>query len=335
MDKVKLAAGFITYQLANWSRYQSVLDDMARALALDNAPVESLNHPVFQQADVAVDVLRMDRIHPVVSGNKWFKLRYNLAYAVTQKTKGVITFGGAWSNHLHALAFACDQLGLEARAIVRGEEWQTQSTPLLDDVRRWGMDIIPVSRQEYRLRNESAYQRQLAARFPGHIVIPEGGDNALGLMGVANLRALLSPEAQRRVTTAHNAWVACGTGNTLLGTRLALPTQIKVSGVAALKGHWYQAMMARRMAELWPYTVSNWQVFTQFHGGGFAKLPTACRDFMIEFERITGMPLDPVYTAKLCYALVNLTELGAFSPGQRLLMIHTGGLQGRRSLDTD
>lgn len=335
MVNVKLSAGFVAYQLAGWSRYQSVLDTMQHALSIGCIPIQSFRHPVFEPAGLRCDVLRMDQIHPIVSGNKWFKLRYNLAQAQLLNLKHVISFGGAWSNHLHALAFACHRLGLRLRAVVRGDEWHARSTPLLDDLRHWGVDVVPVSRQEYRRRNDRAYQHELAKRFPGHYVIPEGGDNVLGLMGVANFAASLSEEDRCRAALVDDIWLACGTGNTLLGIRLAFPQRTRVTGVSALKGQWYEKMIAGRMQTLWPYPASNWRVFTEFHGGGFAKLPTAIKDFMVDCERSTGIPLDPVYTVKLCYALVNLADQGALAPEQRLLVIHTGGLQGRRSLDTD
>ena len=121
----------------------------------------------------------------------------------------------------------------------------------------------------------------------------------------------------------------------MAGLRLALPARIAISGVPALKGQWYESMMAQRMAGFWPLPTGRWRVFTGFHGGGFGKLPQYLGDFMTDFERTCGVSLDPVYTGKLCYALVSLAERGVFTPGQRLVLLHTGGLQGRRSLRTD
>ena len=332
---MKLSAGFIQYSLSGWSRYSRLLETIETALPLDPVPVQKVEHPVFTQAGITVGMLRMDQVHPIVSGNKGFKLRYNLAEALRQNAAGLISFGGAWSNHLHAFSYAGKTLGLKTRVIVRGEEWQTRSTPLLDDLRAWGTDIIPVSRQEYRLRNQRDYQRELMQRHPGYYLIPEGGDNFLGMLGMADLCRWLSPQARQYLLSANDVWVACGTGNSMVGLRLALPAATGLTGVSALKGDWYQAMIARKMAACWPLPLHNWRVFCEFHGGGFGKLPGFIKAFMTEFEQGTGIPLDPVYTGKLCYALVHLAKQGSFPRGQRLLVLHTGGLQGRRSLETD
>lgn len=332
---LKLSAGFIQHSLSGWSSCHALIREMEQALGLNPVNSHPLAHPAFSDADLQVSMLRLDQTHPVVSGNKWFKLRYNLADALRQNAPGLISFGGAWSNHLHALSYAGKALGLNTCAIVRGEEWASRSTPLLDDLRRWGTEVVPVSRAKYRQRNQRDYQQHLQRQFPGYYLIPEGGDNFLGLLGMAALQDQLLPEARQQLLGAHDAWLACGTGNSMTGLRLALPARIRVSGVSALKGNWYRQMMARKMAAWWPLPLRNWRIFCEFHGGGFGKLPGHVSEFMTEFEQITGVPLDPVYTGKLCYALVHLTKQGSFPPGQRLVVLHTGGLQGRRSLETD
>ena len=332
---VELSAGFVHYNLSQWSRHQALLNELAGAFQLRPAPLTAVNDPRFENAGLDVRMLRLDRIHPVISGNKWFKLRFNLADALLLKRQCLLTFGGAWSNHLHAFSYAGHLLGLRTVAFIRGEEWQHQSNPLLDDLRRWGTEVVALSRQDYRRRNEPGFRKLLLQRHGGDqgYMIPEGADNVLGMLGMASLMDQLTGAARHQLQHTDDVWLACGTGNSFTGLRLGLPAGIGVCGVSVLKGEWFAQAVRQKLAACWPVHLLNWQVCTQFHGGGFGKLPPRMRQFMMDFEKANGIPLDPVYTAKLCYAVVHLASEGVIPRGKRLTMVHTGGLQGRRSLE--
>ncbi len=319
--------------------YQPLIQHLETAAAplksqLRLAPpiIQALDLPDFKKHQVSVYLLRLDQIHPHVSGNKWYKLKYNLVQAVLNGASTLITFGGAWSNHLHAFSCMGRMLGMRTVAVLRGNEWQSQTNPMIEDLKAWGTEIHCISRQEYQCRNDSSYQQQWQHKYPGSYVIPEGGDNFWGVLGVSSLFSDLQQADQAVVRQMHSVAVACGTGNTLVGVRLALSAKQKVIGISALKGEWYSDMIAQRMAAFWPLSLTNWQVFTQYHGGGFGKLSTGIKSYMQEFESASGVLLDPVYTAKLAYGIKQKINEGYFPPGHRLLLIHTGGLQGRRSL---
>ena len=304
----------------------------ASGIQLQVPVIEPLTLPEFSEQGMQVAVLRLDKIHPIVSGNKWFKLKYNFSAATQQNSDVLITFGGAWSNHLHAYSYLGAQLGLRTIAIIRGEEWQHRSNPLLDDLRAWGTEIIAISRQAYKQRNNPEFQQDWLRKYPRSYLIPEGGDNFLGLLGVASLCQGLPPSDQQWIARAHGVALACGTANTFIGLRLALPASIAVWGVSALKNTQFPASIRQRLVSFWPLAAKNWHIFSELHGGGFGKVSDHLRRFMASFESQSQLQLDPVYTAKLLWGVSQLAQTGFFPPGYRLLLVHTGGLQGRRSL---
>lgn len=309
--------------------------DVARQLPLTAPAFQTVVHPTFGSRQLNVQMLRLDAMHPTVSGNKWYKLKFNLAQAIQLRAKTLITFGGAWSNHLHAFSYMGQRLGMKTVAVVRGEEWQQQRTPLLADIERWGTELLCVPRHTYRRRHDADYQRELLSKFQQPFLIPEGGDNFYGILGVASLCDDLAPHDRRTLSSAHQVALACGTGNTFVGLRLALPQRQRLLGVAALKGSWYSPMIAQKLQRFWPLNMGNWQILSEFHGGGFAKMPPYLQQWQHAFQAHTQIPLDPVYTTKLCYAIESLSQQGYFAPGQTIALIHTGGLQGRRSQSED
>jgi len=287
--------------------------------------VESLSWPAFSSASVAVDVLRMDSLHPVISGNKWFKLKYNLVAAREQGCSELLSFGGAWSNHLHALAWLCQQLGWSSVGVVRGDEHEAVSNAMLQDVAQWGMQLRFVSRARFReLRDD-----QCALARAGRYIIPEGGDNWPGLLGVA---ALAANRALPWQDYSH-VLVAAGTGCTFAGLRLGLPASVQLLGVSSLKGRWVVPAMAQRLAAL-GLPSDNWQLASDRHRGGFARLDAELLSFVTEFGDNTGLVLDPVYTGKAMLALDEFIKNGTIPQGSRVLFVHSGGLQGRRGMTT-
>jgi 1-aminocyclopropane-1-carboxylate deaminase len=285
------------------------------------APCEPL--PLYwslaAQAGVSMDVLPLDRLHPVISGNKWFKLKYNLLAAHEQGCVRLASCGGARSNHLHALAWAGKSLGLSTWAAIRGEELSATDNATLRDVSAWGMSLQFVSRQRYREMREQGWAFFDATDTYN---IPEGGDNFLGVLGCMSLAAMIDVDAYEQVH------VAGGTGCTFLGLRVGLPAKVTVVGYSMLKGGWQQAAMASRLRQ-WsddvPLGAWVWDVDSSRR---FAQTNAALKAFMQAFSAETGLWLDPVYTGPMFMRLGQRLQRGAVAPGSRLLVVHSGGLQG-------
>jgi 1-aminocyclopropane-1-carboxylate deaminase/D-cysteine desulfhydrase-like pyridoxal-dependent ACC family enzyme len=266
--------------------------------------LQTITLPEAIVRDIHVDILRLDLLHPVVSGNKWFKLKYHLQTAALSASRTIITFGGAWSNHLLATAYAANQAGLRAIGIVRGQRPSVLSATLVDAM-RYGMTLEFISRQQYA-KKESALFHEC---YPQAYIVPEGGGGPPGIAG--------SEEILRTIDSIGYSHVLCaiGTGTMFDGlVRSAHPGQM-VIGVPVLKG-------VEPQGSLW----------TGYHFGGYARHPPELLNFMNEFYRETGVPSDIVYTGKLFFALRDGIMKDRIPPSSRLLVIHSGGLQGNRSL---
>jgi 1-aminocyclopropane-1-carboxylate deaminase len=273
-----------------------------------------------------VSLLRLDLSGGLAPGNKHFKLQGNLAAARCQGFRRLVSFGGPWSNHLHALAAVGAEQGFETVGIVRGDEDRADSA-MLADARNWGMDIVKVSRADYRRRHQPAYLAEVERRFGPCLVIPEGGANREGAAGCMAISSLLREQAPgiRRLL------LPVGTGTTLAGVAAGLGSGYQVYGIAALKGAAdLEQRMATTLAALAATAVADWEILHGEHCGGFARVTPALREFMLAFEASQGVPLEPVYTGKMLYALYRRLRSGEWDPGEPVLAIHTGGLQGRR-----
>ena len=288
-------------------------------LAAVGAPF-CLGWTIAAQAGVTIEVLPLDAIHAVISGNKWFKLQYNLLFALQQGKTHLASCGGAHSNHLHALAWAGKTLGFSASAVVRGEEWANAETPTLRDVREWGMQLHCISRQQFRQWRDERWSGLQTAET---LLLPEGGDNFLGVLGCIAMARLVPLQ---RYAQVH---VACGTGCTWLGLRLGLPASVEVVGHSMLKGAWQRAELQARLAS-WSNGArpGPWRLEQQ-QKQRFAQTDNVLLDFMEAFTAETGVMLDPVYTGPLFWRLATLLQSGVVERGQRWLVIHSGGLQGR------
>ena len=304
--------------------------------------VETLRDPVCAARGVTLDVLRLDRLHPLWGGNKVFKLLPNLRRAEALGLRRVIGFGGAHSNHLHALAAWGREHGVQTVGIVRGEA-PALPGPTLRDLHDWGMRIRHVSRAEYRRRADPAWVGEVTREFLPALVIPEGGDNAEGFAGCRELG--------RSIAALEGGWdviaLACGTGTTLAG--LVAGSGAFVLGVAALRdAAGITARAATHLAcaaTVGPdssgeppgcpdesgHPAPRFRVLERFAGRGFARVDAALAGFMAQFTQRSGVPLDPVYTGKLFLGLHTLVGEGRFPPGTRVLALHTGGLQGARA----
>lgn len=280
------------------------------------------------QADSAgpeqVDILRLDQIHPQISGNKWFKLKHNLTDAKAKGFNALLSCGGPHSNHLHALAYAGQYFSMKTHALVRGYD-NLPLTATLQDCQAMGMILEFVDKKTYRQRYDDVWCQQQASRHNA-FWIPEGGNNALGRQGCA--------EITESFAEYDEVWLSIGSGCTFLGIAQAMAENIesfkgvKLHGVMAIKGG--EALKQDLLADL-PDGI-NGVIDCDSHLGGFGRCPEALVN-LIQYYDQQGVPLDPVYTAKLVAAFERAWGQGQLSVGKKYLLIHSGGLQGRRAVE--
>ena len=275
--------------------------------------IDKTDAPFLQNRNVQLDVLRLDKIHPVISGNKWFKLKYHLDNFNAGNYNGIISFGGAWSNHIVATACTCCLQKIKCIGIIRGEKPKQLSKTLLKAA-NYEMDLKFISRDRYAQKNSNEFLESIKKEFPGHYIIPEGGAGKEGEKGAG--------EILRYADGTDYTHIACavGTGTMFNGIREAASSNQYILGIVVLKG-WKMENKT-----------NNAEMLLDYHFGGYAKYDQVLIDFMNEFFRLTSIPTDFVYTAKLAFALFDLIKKDHFPPGSKILMIHSGGLQGNDSL---
>jgi len=276
--------------------------------------------PLLEQKQIQLWVKRDDLIHPIISGNKWRKLKYILNHALALQSHTIISMGGAYSNHLHALAYVGKHLKLKTIGYIRGERPKKLS-PTLNDLLHWGMELRFVSRSDYRDLRLFKVHDSLPGMQKGEYWLPEGGATALALKGVAEI--LSEIELDFDLLT-----VPCGTGTTLAGLVEAKAVDNMIYGFSALKGGDF---LIKDVNSLIKQNTPNWTVIVDYHFGGFAKSNNELKLFMQQFFEQHAIALDPVYTAKMFYGLFDLIQQNKFKPGTKIVALHTGGLQGNRS----
>lgn len=284
--------------------------------------MQPLRNEQWRSKGIEVAVLRLDLIHPVLSGNKWFKLKYHLQQASQQQKKGILTFGGAYSNHLVATAIACQLEGLAAIGIVRGEAPAVLS-PSLQDTKRYGMQLQYVSRSDFR--DEATLVASLQQQFPDHLIVPAGGQSEAGVLGAAEILSLTDAENYTHIACA------AGTGTMLTGLIKSSAPHQQVVGFSSLKIADQQQNSLLAMIAAYTCT-DNYRLIYDYHFGGYARKNDILLAFMKELYQSQQLPTDFVYTGKLFFGLNDLIQKGYFEPGSRILAIHSGGLQGNRSL---
>ncbi|HMH23331.1 MAG TPA: pyridoxal-phosphate dependent enzyme [Puia sp.] len=307
--------------------------------------VDPVNLPGLEKHGVMVDALRLDKIHPVVSGNKWFKLKEHLRIAALTNSRRLITFGGAWSNHIVATAFAARQAGTPVTGIIRGEQ-PLHLSLTLQAAASYGMHLQFISRAEYA-RQTKAFSGErpgkgpddtlpltgLADAYPGSYIIPEGGAGDAGIRGSKEILSLMDGSLYTHILCA------IGTGTTWLGLAEAARSGQTIIGVPVLKGIDDFLTKARRLrvgkdeSGAGPRLADHCLLACDYHFGGYARKTQELLDFMNNLYRQTGIPTDFVYTAKLFFGATDMINKGFFPSGSRLLLIHSGGLQGNSSLE--
>ena len=287
-----------------------------QTIDLEKISTDNLSVPAYKEKNLEVDILRIDKIHPVVSGNKWFKLRYYLEEAQQQKKSTIVTFGGAWSNHIVATAAACRLNNLSSIGIIRGEESETPSSTLLE-ARQLGMQLVFISRDAYKSKELPASLRNRDDCY----IISEGG---YGIKGAKGAATILDHGLEKNYT---HICCAAGTGTMTAGL-LVHPSQADTISVSVLKNNFQLDDDIRQLINIKKKPI----IIHDYHFGGYAKYTPALLSFMNEFYKQTSIPSDFVYTGKLFFAINDLVSNNYFKSGSKLLAIHSGGLQGNRSL---
>jgi len=287
------------------------------------SPLHFFNLSKNSTNDVKFLIKRDDQIHPIVSGNKWRKLKYNLETIVDKKIQQVISFGGAWSNHLHALGWCCKQLEIDLIVFVRGEATDTPSA-MIQDLIDWGVTIKWLNRKQYRQKSDPDWLSYLATEYPQAEIIPEGGSNSLALKGIAEL----AEEVKKEVGKIDYICAAVGSGGTLAGLIDQFSTtDTKLIGIPVLKSG---DSLQLQIESLIQSESNNWQLLHGYELGGYAKYDQSLADFIVGFQQQNKILLEPIYTAKLMRAVEDLNQKHFFHEGSTVVVLHSGGLQGLR-----
>ncbi len=282
--------------------------------------IQELNGSILEEKGIQVFIKREDLFFPEIPGNKWRKLKYNLDFAKEEGHQHIVSFGGAFSNHISALASAGRIFDLKTTGIIRGERTASLNSTLLK-AQAEGMDLQFVSRSKYKHYTQGKDWSELESLFPEAYFIPEGGTNMLALKGCAEI-------ITEETDTFDVITCSVGTGGTISGILLGLDGDKKVLGFPALKADFLQNDINRLTEDYLQKVFYNYELITEYHFGGYAKHNRELVAFMSEFYAIHEIPLDPIYTGKMMFGLFDMIQKDFFARGTRILAIHTGGLQG-------
>lgn len=297
---------------------------------IPSTPIQEVHLSQLLGSQTSLWVKRDDLIHPTRSGNKYYKLSENIQLVKENGLGCILSFGGGYSNHLYALALTGKELNLKTVGYVRGEYTQGL-TPTLQDCITAGMQLHFLSRKEWRLRNCPEFLKGLSLQYPKTLIVPEGGDNPAGFAGTRLLGKKLREQVAQLSGGPVHVYVACGTGTTAAGIIAELPSNCTVHGISVLKGiDTITNNIKRRLADAALSAQCSWSIETDWHFGGYAKFPRELAEFMFDFEQQTSILLDPVYTTKAMYAAVSTIGQNLLPAGAQVVVVHTGGLQGRR-----
>jgi 1-aminocyclopropane-1-carboxylate deaminase len=267
--------------------------------------------------EITLHIKREDMIHPFISGNKFRKLKYNLLQAKAERKSKLLTFGGAFSNHIAAVAYAGKENDLETIGIIRGDELESKisENPTLTFAQNCGMKFEFVSREVYRTKTTLSFIEELNEKYSDFYLVPEGGTNSLAVKGCEEILTIEDSDFT-------HICCAIGTGGTISGLINSAKDNQKIIGFPALKGDFLSDDIRKFV------TNSNWELQLDYHFGGYAKINEVLIRFINDFYKQTNIPLDPIYTGKMMFGIVDLINKGYFPKGSKILAIHTGGLQG-------
>lgn len=277
----------------------------------------------YQLFDIELHIQREDLIHSLVSGNKYRKLKYNLEFAKKQGYKGLLSFGGAYSNHISAIALAGSTAGFNTIGVIRGEELYNKIShnETLSFAKSYGMEFEFVSREVYKTKESDHFLEAIRQKYPDYYIVPEGGTNILAIKGCEEI-----------LQENHNEYdyicVSVGTGGTLAGIINAALDHQTVVGFSALKGTFQKELIKNYCSD------TSYHLTDEFCFGGYAKVNGALIEFMNDFKNKHQICLDPIYTGKMMYGILEMIRRGDFQKNSRILAIHTGGLQGITGMNT-
>lgn len=313
-----------------------MLSDFADGLT--SSPLQQLDSRLLKNAGIELYIKRDDLLHPLFGGNKWRKLKYNLIRAKEDNFDTLLTFGGAWSNHIYATAAAGRHFGFKTIGLIRGEKHTPLNTTLAF-AEEYGMQLHYVDRLEYRQKNSPEYIEKLKLRFGNVYILPEGGSNSLALKGCAEIVSEID-------IPFDIICCASGTGATLAGIASALTASDNKArtkhekmaiGFSALKGGDFLTdevtAFLSGIKDGDAAHATNWRIEDRYHFGGYAKINAALVQFMHEFQSQFDITLDAVYTGKMLYGLFELIKSRSFKPGTKIIAVHSGGLQGNKGFN--
>ena len=291
---------------------------MNEDIRLDNIRIQTITPGCFNGKNITCSVLRLDLVHSIISGNKWFKLRYYISDAKKKNKKDIVTAGGAWSNHILATAAICQLEGLNATGVIRGEKPERYSATL-KRAADLGMQFLFIDREAYRKNDWPEFLHDNK-----YYHIPTGGYGAHGVEGAATIMDHCQHGEYSHV------FCAVGTGTMAAGIANRLEGGQQLAGISVLKNNF---SIRDEILKLIPQPVCRLEIIHDYHAGGYAKQSPPLLNFMNDFYRDTGIPTDFVYTGKVFFALKDLVEKDFFPSGSHVLVIHSGGLQGNQSLE--
>ena len=288
-----------------------------------NKVLEVFNQKIIlANPDFSLYIKREDLLHPYISGNKFRKLKYNLLQAKAENQHTLLTFGGAFSNHILAVAAAGKEQNFKTIGIIRGEELlsKIEDNPTLQKAQEFGMQLEFVSREAYRNKNEADFLEKIKVKYGSFYLLPEGGTNALAIKGCEEILTKADEDFD---------YICCavGTGGTISGIiNCSKPSQ-QVLGFPALKGDFLKEDILKFTNK------KNWELITEYHFGGYGKVTEALIQFINEFKKENDIFLDPIYTGKMVFGVIALIHKNYFPKGSKILLIHTGGLQGIKGMN--
>ncbi len=284
--------------------------------------MKSINQVLLKLPELTLSIKREDLIHAFISGNKYRKLKYNLLQAQQEKQTTLLTFGGAFSNHIAAVAAAGKEYGFRTIGIVRGEELEGKvaENPTLQFARNCGMELDFISRETYRRKEDPAFLENLHQKWSSFYLLPEGGTNALAVKGCQEILNEADAEFD---------FICCavGTGGTISGLINSTKSHQKVLGFPALKGDFLNEEI-RKFA-----TNNRWELIKEYHFGGYGKITSELVGFINKQFLETKVPFDPIYTGKMFFGVIDLIQKNYFPKGSKILLIHTGGIQGIQGMN--
>lgn len=291
-----------------------------------HTPTQVIADPQLDKLEVSLSVKRDDQNDRLISGNKFRKLKYNLIEAEKRGQRTLITFGGAYSNHIHALAAAGERFGFRTIGIIRGER-PAILNPTLNDAQKFGMELQFITREAYRNKDAATFREELEKHYGPHYLVPEGGSNVLAVRGCVEI-------VSEFTETYDHICLACGTGGTIAGIIAGMNHNGKVHGFSVLKGgSFLTEEIEHLIRDFNGESYDNWQLATDYHFGGYARYNWDLIQFINNFYANHHIPLDPVYTGKMMFGVYDLVNQGFFAKGSNILAIHTGGLQGIRGFN--